>query len=713
MTSKISFFKLMRENLRHRGWLMILMFFINAFLLPINFQMRLENVLHIQFTDMTSNQMKVWVEQNRQLAAEQVLGPSNGMIMAAVLVAALLCGVTGFAYLHSKEKVDFYHSIAVRRRQLFLIQYLSGIIIAAVPYVVCVLIAVLGVGTVNGIVTAEIVSMALGTMGFFCLGFIAAYTVCVLAMLLTGRILTGILGTIFFWGYGPMCFWVIRNMMVSFFDTYCTIPGSTNPGTYFSPVTLMIYMGKQMGLRDTVPALMWLILPGILAAALLLCFLVYEKRPSEAAECALSYPRSEGIVKIMISIPAALSAGMAVRWFAGYDSRGWFVFTAVLAALFLNCIIEFVFSTDLKNIWTHKYSCGFILGGVGALLIIFLLDPLGYDRWQPDTGEVEEMSLYSYRIYEPFMEYYSATERLEATLLEKGGLSNYMPLYGLADEGIKAVRFDETEDFIEEVVLCYHLKGGKKAYRRYQVSGELLEQTLEDLSQDEEFREKYYPACGDGITGADSISVTDWADYRDTEQKLNLSREALLEFIGLFREESKKVTIGELRETQPSGILRLSRNEPVDTGRQYAMGTVHLMEDRLDEGYFYLYPQFEKTLDFLERMGIVFQNEINPEDINGLRLEIEQNSDEGISAETENGYAAAAEVSEIHTFYKKKDIEQVLSCIERCRYSDYREDEKWIYIILTYKDGSSGGGNCRITDVEKMEQLLKNSEPAV
>ena len=144
MTSKISFFKLLREDIRHRGWLMILMLVISAFLLPINFQMRLENVLHIQFSDMASNQMNVWVQQNRQLAAAQVLGPSNGMIMAAVLVAALLCGVTGFAYLHSREKVDFYHSIAVRRRQLFLVQYLSGIIIAAVPYVVCVLIAVLG-----------------------------------------------------------------------------------------------------------------------------------------------------------------------------------------------------------------------------------------------------------------------------------------------------------------------------------------------------------------------------------------------------------------------------------------------------------------------------------------------------------------------------------------------------------------------------------------
>ena len=89
MTSKISFFKLLRENLRHRGWLIELSCSYQCrFLLPINFQMRLENVLHIQFTDMTSNQMKVWVEQNRQLAAEQVLGPSNGMIMAAVLVAA-------------------------------------------------------------------------------------------------------------------------------------------------------------------------------------------------------------------------------------------------------------------------------------------------------------------------------------------------------------------------------------------------------------------------------------------------------------------------------------------------------------------------------------------------------------------------------------------------------------------------------------------------
>ena len=57
MTSKISFFKLLRENHRHRGWLMILMFFINAFLLPINFQMRLENVLHpVHRYDVQSNE---------------------------------------------------------------------------------------------------------------------------------------------------------------------------------------------------------------------------------------------------------------------------------------------------------------------------------------------------------------------------------------------------------------------------------------------------------------------------------------------------------------------------------------------------------------------------------------------------------------------------------------------------------------------------------
>ena len=167
----------------------------------------------------------------------------------------------------------------------------------------------------------------------------------------------------------------------------------------------------------------------------------------------------------------------------------------------------------------------------------------------PDTGEVEDMSLYSYKIYESFIEYYSATEQLEVTLLEKGGLSNYMPLYGLSYERIKAARFDETEDFIKEVVLCYHLKGGKKVYRRYQVSGELAEQTFEDLFQDEEFREKYYPACGDGITETDIISVTDWVDYRGTEQKLNLSREMLLEFIGLFREDSKKMTIGDFWNT--------------------------------------------------------------------------------------------------------------------------------------------------------------------
>ena len=47
----------------------------------------------------------------------------NPLFAVLVVLLALCCAVSGFSYLHRSEEIDFFHSLPLARRQLFLISY--------------------------------------------------------------------------------------------------------------------------------------------------------------------------------------------------------------------------------------------------------------------------------------------------------------------------------------------------------------------------------------------------------------------------------------------------------------------------------------------------------------------------------------------------------------------------------------------------------------
>ena len=49
-----------------------------------------------------------------------------------MVTAAVVIGAAGFVYLHNQKKVDFYHSLPVRREMLYLVYHVDGILILAV-----------------------------------------------------------------------------------------------------------------------------------------------------------------------------------------------------------------------------------------------------------------------------------------------------------------------------------------------------------------------------------------------------------------------------------------------------------------------------------------------------------------------------------------------------------------------------------------------------
>ena len=103
MTSKISCFKLLKEDLKSRSWLIILLFFACAVLLPVNYQMQLERAVRVQAGGVDTAMFSEIINQNREAATLNVLGSGSSVTMALILAAAVLCaGWEGWRSGHEK-----------------------------------------------------------------------------------------------------------------------------------------------------------------------------------------------------------------------------------------------------------------------------------------------------------------------------------------------------------------------------------------------------------------------------------------------------------------------------------------------------------------------------------------------------------------------------------------------------------------------------------
>ena len=65
---------------------------------------------------------------------------------------------------------------------------------------------------------------------------------------------------------------------------------------------------------------------------------------------------------------------------------------------------------------------------------------------------------------------------------------------------------------------------------------------------------------------------------------------------------------------------------------------------------------------------------------------------------------------EVWYVYTEEEIRQVLSSVKRCRYSWNENTGAPAFLQINYKDGSFGQGYCTITDMDRLEALMNESE---
>lgn len=125
MTSNRFSFKLVRETMRRNIWAVALSLVGFFFCLPLPAAMLIQNRIANADDPGTSRAEQLGFAAND---IRMLLGADNIFAKLGICIMAVLCGVALFSYLHSRQKVDFYHSIPLKRGALFLNNYISGIL---------------------------------------------------------------------------------------------------------------------------------------------------------------------------------------------------------------------------------------------------------------------------------------------------------------------------------------------------------------------------------------------------------------------------------------------------------------------------------------------------------------------------------------------------------------------------------------------------------
>lgn len=399
MTSKKLFIKTMLHDLKKRGWCLAIVFLIWFFALPVRL------LLSLQGTSLSQLRSEFSV---RLLYEYETFGfGERPLLMVLLAVGAIMMAMSGFSYLNSKKKVDFTHSMPIRRGNLFFSKYTAGVLLYMIPLVLNVGICLI-IAAVYRHFMAVILQSALCYLLYQLIYFLFFYGTAVLAVVLVGNFVVSFLGIFILYFY-QCVMWVLmvlfKNMFFpSYMLQYEQFKAADPVGLFLRQASGFCTIGWEYDyagkpIASTVQNYYskgWNILLLALAAAIIVTaasFLLFRLRSSESAGKTLAFSKAEPVVKVLLLLPSGLIGGLILRMIAPDFKTAWYIFGALIFFLLAAVAIEMIFRQDFKGFFKHKLSA---LAGFFCVLVvslIFHLDLIGFESRIPEAQEVESVGI--------------------------------------------------------------------------------------------------------------------------------------------------------------------------------------------------------------------------------------------------------------------------------------------------------------------------------
>lgn len=643
MMSKNLYWAKWKENIKRRGWSLVICFVALFLFFPVRNIIALnsglksaEEVLQAGTAAEDMAKRLAWIQSD---LAENI-GISGEFTLCMALFAVIFA-VQGFSFLYSRRKMDLYMSVPVSGPKRFVMIWANGMLMFVLCYLPN-LILTWGIGAALGVMDSKI--LAGSVLAFFVnmLAFTAMYQLALLAVLLTGNVLTALLGCSVLFLYE----WVVRvlfgELKSRFFVSYCradqerldALPWLTPFCGYLNLKDGAIwYAGGTAGRYGKYTSaygeagwygmLFKEVLLLLLAAAALgaLVYLVFRKRKTESYHHAIAFQGMKGVLEVFMLVPFSLVTAMLVCDMA--QDENLFLAAGALGGLVIgHGIIQLIYERDLRAVVQKRGAFFVSLAAVALVLILFRFDLTGFDDYLPDSENIESVAVSMESDYGGFGWYDfegndfpgSAAERLlkrmdsgeKATVdavlhmvqvWQDAGRPDRSDIYearmnpadaetGPEREGEKAEELSWDRENSSWFVVRYKLTDGRSVYRRFLVDASLCREALNTVMNDASYQKNRYQIYTEEFEKAvDSMKIV----YFDGKQDLlyTTDKKQLLEAL---RNDFKGYDFDLISEQRPRGVLRFLVLDSDSYG-----------------GYDFSYPVYESfasTIEALEQNGI-------------------------------------------------------------------------------------------------------------
>ena len=648
MTSRVLFSKLLKDEMKRKVWIAVVVLLVMILAGPVALLMRYE--------DFASYMMP----QELVSAMAGMFSPSMDRAVITMGIAILLA-LTGFAYLFSKKQVDLYHSIPLKREKLFMVSYVSGLLIYTGAYLVQIVTVIIAAVS-KGLFTNEVGMEYLRTIGGDYLHFFLIYHVTIIAVMLTGNLLVSIAASGVLLFYGLVVSEILWGYSTLYFSTYSTYPFSEGALwkriPFISPVASYIYFinystdYSDVSVSAQIGHILLTLL--IVAALFFLAVFLYKKRPSEAAGKALAYKKTEPVIRILIVILGAVMGGLLFVTMNNKPSSSWFWFGLILAGVATHCVMEIIYRFDFKAFAGHKLQLVGCLAVAALIGLIYRQDLLGYDTYLPDINKIQsasvtftnvdsEMSGFVLEhIDQEGVVYGTYGDRYQIQLAETS-LKDMEAVYELGKLGVEQLDVlrstngnggampiakysnGATEEasesaYVEKETPLYYtvrytLKGGRTVYRSYAVNVKSAMDAFARVYDSEEYKEGAYSILT--MIDNDVFNRVEVYDVWGNKQ-LSLTKEDMKRFLETYRKDLMSLSAETLATEVP--IARLNAVYQT-SGMKYPSRSDYSYEDSCS-GY-YIYPSFTETIAAMQKLGVYsgdMTSEIKAEDLESIKV---------------------------------------------------------------------------------------------
>lgn len=407
MTWQKSFFKLTLHDIKKRSWCMAIFFVAQFFALPI--MALLTSQQTFGYDGEETGSFAQYPSELANLFERNIFDIGSKISPILLIAGAIIMAMSGFSYLNSKRKVDFIHSMPVKRETLFLSRYTAGFFLYMLPLVVNVGIALIFSVTLKAY-SIYVLKSALCFLLYQMIYFLLFYSTAILAVVLIGNFAVSFLGIGILFSYQTIFWFILVNLKMNFFQTYMR---NYQNFRVYDPIGLLIRqimslnqnyltwghngngtlvrVGEEgyysTGGEVCLIALFVAVVTGVLA------LLAFRLRKSESAGKTLAFPKLEPFAKAALLLPAGLIGGLVMYGAASGYRRLWYIFGAVVVFLLVAAAVEIIFRQDFKSLLKHKISAAVGAGLILLVTLCFWLDLLGYNSRIPKASQIESIGV--------------------------------------------------------------------------------------------------------------------------------------------------------------------------------------------------------------------------------------------------------------------------------------------------------------------------------